>query len=52
MIDVLLLVLALLCFILAAFGATIGHVALVPLGLAFWVGAYLVGGGWPRRTNP
>jgi hypothetical protein len=32
-----LLVIALVCFVLAAFNATIVKVSLLPLGLAFWV---------------
>ena len=32
-----LLALALVCFVLAAFNATVKKVSLLPLGLAFWV---------------
>lgn len=32
-----LLILALICFVLATFGVSWPHVALLPLGLAFWV---------------
>lgn len=38
-----LLVLALICFILAAVGVGFGSVGLVPLGLAFWVATSLTG---------
>lgn len=37
-----LLVLALVCFVLAAFNATVKKVSLLPLGLAFWVLAMLL----------
>lgn len=32
-----LLLAALICFLLAAFGVRVGRVGLLPLGLAFWV---------------
>lgn len=38
-----LLVVAVVCFVLAAFGVALGNVALVPLGLAFFAGAFLFG---------
>lgn len=37
-----LLVIALICFILAAFGVPGHYVSLLPVGLAFWVGSQLV----------
>lgn len=37
MLDVILLVLALVSFLLAAAGAVVGRLHLVPLGLALWV---------------
>ena len=40
-----LLIIAVICFVLAAIGTNIGTVALVPLGLAFFAGAFLVGDG-------
>jgi hypothetical protein len=40
-ISVVLRVLALICFVLAALGVPLGPVALVPLGLACWVGSTL-----------
>jgi hypothetical protein len=39
--SVVLRVLALICFVLAALGVPLGPVALVPLGLACWVGSTL-----------
>lgn len=39
----LLALLALLCFIAAAFGFQADQILLVPAGLAFFVGAFLVG---------
>jgi Sec-independent protein secretion pathway component TatC len=36
-----LLIVALVCFVLAAFGVSFAHVALVPLGLAFFIGSKL-----------
>jgi hypothetical protein len=38
----LLLVLAFICFVLAAFGVNLGRVGLLPLGLACWVLTLLV----------
>lgn len=37
-----LLIIAIVCFVLAAFGVALGEVALVPLGLAFFAAAHLV----------
>lgn len=37
-----LLVLAVICFVLAAIGVSLGTVGLVPLGLAFFAGSFLV----------
>jgi hypothetical protein len=42
-IPTILLVLALACFVLAAFGASAGRVSLTPLGLAFLTAAMLAG---------
>lgn len=47
---------ALVLFVLAAFGVTFGNVGLVPLGLAC-LAAHLLVGAWPavpwsRRQNP
>lgn len=39
-----LLILALICFLLAAFGVSIGRVGLTPLGLALFVLSILSGG--------
>jgi len=39
---VVLLVVALICFVLAAFTVTFAHVLLVPLGLALFAGYFLV----------
>jgi hypothetical protein len=36
-IDLVLLLLALVCFVLAAFGVTSPRVQLTPLGLALWI---------------
>lgn len=45
-----LLIIAVILFLLAAFGIALGTVALLPLGLAFFAGAFLLGGGggWGR----
>jgi hypothetical protein len=51
MVIVLLLVGA-ACFLLAALGVAIPHIALVPLGLLAWIVADIVGtvpGWWDRR---
>lgn len=40
-----LLVVAVVCFILATIGVGLGGIALLPLGLAFFAGAFLVGDG-------
>jgi hypothetical protein len=47
----LLLIVAIVCFVLAAIGVSLGDIGLVPLGLAFLAGAALVGdGGLSLRT--
>lgn len=43
--SVLLLVIAFICFVLAAISVPIPRVNLIALGLALWVLAVLVGGG-------
>jgi len=43
LVDVILIVLALICFIAAAINAKIGSVNLVAAGLAFWVATVLLG---------
>ena len=40
-----LLLVAVVCFVLAAFGVSLGTIGLVPLGLAFFAGAFLLGDG-------
>lgn len=40
-----LLIVAVICFVLATIGTDIGTVSLVPLGLAFFAAAFLVGDG-------
>ncbi len=40
-----LLLVAVVLFVLAAFGFDLGTISLVPLGLAFFAGAFLVGEG-------
>ena len=40
-----LLVLAIVVFLLAAFGVALGQVGLIPLGLALFAAAFLVDGG-------
>jgi hypothetical protein len=46
-----LLILAVICFVLAAIGVNLGDINLVPLGLAFFAGAFLLGdGGINLRT--
>ena len=46
-----LLIVAVICFVLAALGVGLGAIGLVPLGLAFFAGAFLVGdGGLNLRT--
>jgi hypothetical protein len=46
-----LLIVAIVCFVLAAVGVGIGEISLVPLGLAFFAAAFLVGdGGLRLRT--
>lgn len=45
-----LLLVAVVIFVLAAFGVSLGTVGLLPLGLAFFAGAFLLGeGGFPLR---
>lgn len=44
MISLILLIFALVCFIISAFGMSAGKVNLMALGLAFWVGSLLLGG--------
>lgn len=45
-----LLIVAVILFLLAAFGVALGTVGLVPLGLAAFAGAFLLGdGGFVRR---
>ena len=44
-VGTILLVLALICFVLAACGVPLGPVSTVALGLAFWVLAVLLGHG-------
>lgn len=46
-----LLLVAVVVFVLAAFGVSLGTVGLIPLGLAFFAGAFLVSeGGLGIRT--
>ena len=46
-----LLLVAVICFVLAAIGIGLGNISLVALGLAFFAGAFLVGdGGLNLRT--
>ena len=46
-----LLIVAVICFVLATIGFNLGDVSLVPLGLAFFAGAFLLGdGGFKLRT--
>lgn len=40
-----LLIVAIICFVLAAIGTSLGTIGLVPLGLAFLAGAFLLGDG-------
>ena len=40
-----LLLVAVICFVLAAIGIALGEINLVPLGLAFFAGAFLIGDG-------
>ena len=46
MVTVLLLILALVCFILAAFGVGVSRLNLVAAGLACWVATVLIA-AWP-----
>ena len=41
--STILMAVALICFVLAAFGVRTGKVSMVALGLAFWVLSMLVG---------
>jgi hypothetical protein len=50
MIIVVLLV-AFVCFILAAFGVAVGHVALLALGMAVLTAAFIIW-HWPGRSAP
>jgi hypothetical protein len=43
MVTVILLVLALVCFIIGASGYAVGRVNMISLGLAFWVSTLLLG---------
>ena len=45
-----LLIIAIILFLLAAFGVALGTVGLVPLGLALFAASFLLGsgGGWGR----
>lgn len=46
-----LLIVAVICFVLAAIGVGLGDISLVALGLAFFAGAFLLGdGGLNLRT--
>lgn len=46
-----LLLVAVVLFVLAAIGIALGDIGLLPLGLAFFAGAFLVGdGGLKLRT--
>ena len=40
-----LLIVAVICFVLAAVGISLGEINLVAIGLAFFAGAFLVGDG-------
>jgi hypothetical protein len=44
MVTVILLVLALVCFLIGASGYAVGRVNVVALGLAFWVTTHLLAG--------
>jgi hypothetical protein len=47
----LLLIVAIVCFVLATVGVGLGDLSLIPLGLAFFAAAFLVGdGGLRLRT--
>lgn len=51
--SLVLLILAILCFLLATFGAQLGVILLVPLGLAFFAASFLPLGGYvPWQRNP
>lgn len=38
-----LLIVAIICFVLAAVGVAVGEISLLPLGLAFFAASFLVG---------
>jgi hypothetical protein len=40
-----LLIVAIVCFVLAAIGVGLGDIGLLPLGLAFFAGAFVLGDG-------
>lgn len=45
-----LLLVAVILFVLAAIGVSLGEIGLIPLGLALFAGAFLLGdGGFARR---
>lgn len=44
-----LLLAALVCFVVVTFGGAIGSLQLIPLGLALWVAALLVGNYFERK---
>ena len=47
-----LLIVAIVLFVLAAIGVGLGDISLIPLGLAFFAGAFLVtDGGFAIRTR-
>lgn len=46
MLDFVLLMLALICFVAAAFNVVLSRVNLIALGLAFWVATILIA-NWP-----
>lgn len=43
-----LLIVAIVCFLAAAIGLDLGAISLLPVGLAFFAGAFLVEGGGLR----
>jgi hypothetical protein len=47
MVVLILLLAGAACFLLAALGVAVGHVALLPLGLLLWIVADIVGTVWP-----
>lgn len=44
-----LLIVAIVLFLLTAFGVALGSISLMPLGLAAFAAAFLVGGGFSLR---